>query len=78
MIIDRASRIYILFVSIIHTHFVSGPDYLCSLCFLVWLRGEYETLKFRDICSVCLGASGTPCPHSYSPITCHFHSSIIR
>lgn len=30
MIIDRASRIYILFVSIIQTHFLLGLDYLCK------------------------------------------------
>lgn len=30
VIIDRASRIYILFVSIIQTHFLLGLDYLCK------------------------------------------------
>lgn len=39
-IIDRASGIYILFVPIIYTHFLLEPDYLCRLCFLLYLRGE--------------------------------------
>lgn len=37
-IIDRASGIYILFVPIIYTHFLLEPDYLCRLCFLLYLR----------------------------------------
>lgn len=43
-IIDRAARIYILFVPIIHTHFLLEPDYLCRLCFLLHLRGELSGL----------------------------------
>jgi hypothetical protein len=39
-IIDRASGIYILFVPIIYTHFLLEPNYLCWLCFLLYLRGE--------------------------------------
>lgn len=39
-IIDRASGIYILFVPIIYTHFLLEPNYLCRLCFLLYLRGE--------------------------------------
>lgn len=71
-IIDRASRIYILLVSIIHTHFLLGPDYLCSLRFLVYLSRVYSSM-----CALCAwGRVGHLGPSS--PISCHFHSIVIR
>lgn len=75
-LLESIFRLFPLFTHV--CFFFLGPDYLCSLCFLVYLRSEYKALKFRDICSVCLGARETPCPHACSPISCHFHLAMIR
>lgn len=48
-IIDRASGIYILFVPIIYTHFLFEPDYLCRLCFLLYLRCELSGFAIWEL-----------------------------
>lgn len=76
LLTELLESIFCLFPLFTHT-FCCGLI-ICVVCFLVELRVEYETLKFRDVCSVCLGASRTPCPHTYSPVLGNFHSTVTR